>query len=387
MKRSELKATTIASDSTRSRNRKASPSRARGARSASSSARGSRRTRSASAAIATAGEGRASTSHRQLEPAGREERSRRGAGRVRSRCSARSPRGRWPPGRGAAGERGHERELGRLARSRRRAPSRAVSASSAAVGRRPSRAARRRTAPNSRDRGQQPRRLDPVDEQAGVGDQRHRGAEQADPQRRRPRARRRSSPSPAARARRSRPSRRTPTGRPSRRRAGSRGRAADCRECAPEASLVRFEPGLPHLAIIATTIKRPWPVTAPAFYYDLLSPYSCLAAFRLERVLPVPAEWRPIWAAPLIAASGRDWRPSFEAGRERRADIVRRAARYGMPEWHWPSGYVPADEAAQERWEPPNTLAVMRLATFAHQSGVGEAFAPGRVPPRLRRGP
>ena len=115
----------------------------------------------------------------------------------------------------------------------------------------------------------------------------------------------------------------------------------------------------------------------PVFYYDLLSPYSCLAAFRIESVLPVPAEWRPVWAAPLIAASGRDWRPSFEEGRERREDIVRRAAQYGMPEWHWPSGYLPADEAAQERWQPPNTLAVMRLATFAHQSGVGEAFAQG----------
>ena len=112
----------------------------------------------------------------------------------------------------------------------------------------------------------------------------------------------------------------------------------------------------------------------PVFYFDLLSPYSCLAAFRVESVLPVSPVWQPVWGAPLIAASGRGL-PSFEEGRERRADIVRRAARYGMPEWRWPEVYEPADAAAHARWQPPNSLAVMRLATFALQSGVGEAFA------------
>jgi 2-hydroxychromene-2-carboxylate isomerase len=116
---------------------------------------------------------------------------------------------------------------------------------------------------------------------------------------------------------------------------------------------------------------------APVFYYDLFSPYSCLAAFRIESVLPVPAAWQPVWGAPLIAASGRDWLPSFEEGRQQRADIERRAARYGMPQWRWPKAYLPADEAEHERWQPPNTLAVMRLATFAQQSGAGEAFARG----------
>ena len=115
----------------------------------------------------------------------------------------------------------------------------------------------------------------------------------------------------------------------------------------------------------------------PVFYFDLFSPYSCLAAFRIGSVLPVPAAWQPVWGAPLIAASGRDWLPSFDEGRERRADIVRRAAQYGMPEWRWPEVYEPADAAAHARWQPPNTLAVMRLATFAQQSGVVEAFAQG----------
>lgn len=115
----------------------------------------------------------------------------------------------------------------------------------------------------------------------------------------------------------------------------------------------------------------------PVFYYDLVSPYSCLAAFRIDTVMPVPPVWQPVWAAPLIAASERAWRPSFKESQRRREDIVRRADRYGMREWRWPSAYLPADEAEHERWQPLNTLAVMRLATFAHQSGVGETFVRG----------
>jgi len=115
--------------------------------------------------------------------------------------------------------------------------------------------------------------------------------------------------------------------------------------------------------------------SAPVFYYDLGSPFSYLAAFRIARVLPVPVEWRPIWAAPVIAASGRDWMHTFEEGRERRAEIVGRASRYGMPDWRWPPGYEPADKEAHAAWEPPNTLAVMRLATYARDRGVGAAFS------------
>jgi 2-hydroxychromene-2-carboxylate isomerase len=116
---------------------------------------------------------------------------------------------------------------------------------------------------------------------------------------------------------------------------------------------------------------------APAFYFDLGSPFSYLTAFRIEEVLPVRAEWRPVWDVPLIGASRRDWRPSFEEGRVRRRDIERRAERYGMPAWRWPLAYEPEDEAAHERWQAPNTLAVMRVATFAQQAGVVREFATG----------
>lgn len=115
---------------------------------------------------------------------------------------------------------------------------------------------------------------------------------------------------------------------------------------------------------------------APIFYYDLVSPYSRLAALRVDRVLPVTPRWQPVWLAPIFAASGRRI-PSFEEGKARRADVVRRAARYGLPEWRWPPVYEPANEDEHARWQAPNSLAVMRLATFAHQAGVGEDFARG----------
>lgn len=38
-------------------------------------------------------------------------------------------------------------------------------------------------------------------------------------------------------------------------------------------------------------------MNAPVFYYDLMSPYSCLAASRIEAVLPVAALWQPVWLA------------------------------------------------------------------------------------------
>ncbi len=115
----------------------------------------------------------------------------------------------------------------------------------------------------------------------------------------------------------------------------------------------------------------------PVFYYDLVSPFSGLAAFRIEEVMPVAPVWRPIWSAPVILGSGRKWRPSFAEGRARRADIVRRAKRYGMPEWRWPTVYEPASEAEHEAWTPPNSLRVMRMATLAVQKGVGPAFSLG----------
>jgi 2-hydroxychromene-2-carboxylate isomerase len=80
----------------------------------------------------------------------------------------------------------------------------------------------------------------------------------------------------------------------------------------------------------------------PVFYYDLASPFSYMAAFRLERVLPVPAVWRPVWLAPILAAAGRQWRRPAAEALERQTEVERRAAGYGMPPWRWPERYLAA---------------------------------------------
>jgi len=113
---------------------------------------------------------------------------------------------------------------------------------------------------------------------------------------------------------------------------------------------------------------------APVFYFDLASPYSYLAAFRLARILPAAPVWQPVWMAPILAAAGREWRRPAEEVRERQAGIERRAAGYGMPPWRWPEPYLAGRRLGVEA-PPINALAVMRLATYAHDAGVGEAFA------------
>ena len=45
--------------------------------------------------------------------------------------------------------------------------------------------------------------------------------------------------------------------------------------------------------------------SAPVFYYDLSSPYAYLAALRVDDVLPVRPEWRPIAFGVLIRAVGK----------------------------------------------------------------------------------
>ncbi len=112
----------------------------------------------------------------------------------------------------------------------------------------------------------------------------------------------------------------------------------------------------------------------PVFYYDLASPYAYLAAFRLDRVLPVAPAWQPVWMGPILAAAGREWRRPAEEARQRQAEVERRAAAYGVPPWRWPQKYLDGREHGVDM-EPINTLAVMRLATFAKQAGVGEEFA------------
>ena len=103
----------------------------------------------------------------------------------------------------------------------------------------------------------------------------------------------------------------------------------------------------------------------PTFYYDLNSPYSWLAAERINSVLPEPPVWRPVSLSHILQHSGRlPWSlgPERDAGIE---EVERRAAERNLPELRWPEGW-PA------RTVP---LAGLRAATFAADIGKAVSFS------------
>jgi 2-hydroxychromene-2-carboxylate isomerase len=79
--------------------------------------------------------------------------------------------------------------------------------------------------------------------------------------------------------------------------------------------------------------------TPPIFYYDLSSPYAYLAAARVDDVLPVRPDWRPIAFGVIVQQIGKvPW--SF--AEDRSADfaaIDRRAAGLGLPPVRYPEGW------------------------------------------------
>jgi 2-hydroxychromene-2-carboxylate isomerase len=101
----------------------------------------------------------------------------------------------------------------------------------------------------------------------------------------------------------------------------------------------------------------------PVFYYDLGSPYSYIAAERVNGLLPVVPVWQPILLGAVFRATGRS---SWGDGPERAegmAAVERRAAEQGLPPIRWP-----------DPW-PPNTLTAMRAAIFAQDTGRAVAFS------------
>ena len=103
------------------------------------------------------------------------------------------------------------------------------------------------------------------------------------------------------------------------------------------------------------------------FYFDLGSPYAYLSAERIsglftEAGLEQP-EWQPILLGGLFQRFGRDSWANGPGRDEGIAEVERRAALYGLPPLAWP-----------EPW-PGNTLAAMRAATFAKQTGRTVSFA------------
>lgn len=77
----------------------------------------------------------------------------------------------------------------------------------------------------------------------------------------------------------------------------------------------------------------------PVFYYDFSSPYAYLAASRIDDVLPVRVEWRPIAFGVIVQAVGKSpW--SFGPDRESHfREINARAADRGLPPVRYPEGW------------------------------------------------
>jgi 2-hydroxychromene-2-carboxylate isomerase len=101
----------------------------------------------------------------------------------------------------------------------------------------------------------------------------------------------------------------------------------------------------------------------PVFYYDLGSPYSWLAAERVNAELPEVPVWRPILLGGLFKALGRQSWATTDAREKGMREVERRAAEYGLPAVRWP-----------DPW-PGNTLLAMRTATYATSIGKGVSFA------------
>jgi 2-hydroxychromene-2-carboxylate isomerase len=101
----------------------------------------------------------------------------------------------------------------------------------------------------------------------------------------------------------------------------------------------------------------------PIFYFDLGSPYSYLAAERVNHVLPVVPVWEPVLLGAIFKARGHGSWSETDAREAGIAEVERRARERGLPDVRWP-----------DPW-PGNTLVAMRAATFAKQTGRTVAFA------------
>ena len=104
----------------------------------------------------------------------------------------------------------------------------------------------------------------------------------------------------------------------------------------------------------------------PVFYYDFNSPYSWLAAERINSVLPIPPIWQPISFGHILRASGREpWSFHEPTRSEGKAEVERRAAERGLPAPRWIEGW------------PVGTYSLLplRAAIFAQQTGRVVSFS------------
>ena len=98
------------------------------------------------------------------------------------------------------------------------------------------------------------------------------------------------------------------------------------------------------------------------FFFGAMSPYSWLAAERIDDPLP-GAEWRPIFLGGVFKAVDRTSWGLTEARAAKQADCEARAAARGLGPIRWP-----------ERW-PTNDLTAARAMVFARERGMLKQFA------------
>lgn len=101
-------------------------------------------------------------------------------------------------------------------------------------------------------------------------------------------------------------------------------------------------------------------MAAPTFYYDFNSPYSYLAAHRIDDLMPVECEWQPIAFGVLIGEIGKvPWSLKPETREPGLRECEARARARGLPPIRWPEG-----------WPDRNySLRVLRAALIAQDRG------------------
>ena len=103
----------------------------------------------------------------------------------------------------------------------------------------------------------------------------------------------------------------------------------------------------------------------PIFYYDFNSPYSWLAAERINGLMPVPPVWQPISFGHILKESGREPWSFTEEKAAGVAEVERRAAERGLPAPRWIEGWP------RETY----SLLPLRAAIFAQGAGRTVSFS------------